>query len=129
MDEIRRLIGPINKDKLDIEIRKQIIIIRNCSGAIMDSSKPYRSHIRERGQLTIPKEVREKGALYEGEAVTIIPIGDSILVTPKKLGFEEARREIRKIMKDSGVTLDDLLEGLEEERKKLFEETYGRKEA
>lgn len=91
----------------------------------MHNDKPYRSHIRERGQLTIPKEIRENGALYDGEAVTIIPLGDSILVTPKKLGFEEARREIRKIMKNAGVTLDDLLKGLKEERAKLSEETYG----
>lgn len=91
----------------------------------MADVKPYNSHIRERGQLTIPKEVRERGALYDGEAVTIIPIGDSILVTPKKLGLEEARREIRKIMKDAGMTLDELREGLKEERAKLFEETYG----
>jgi len=95
----------------------------------MDKAKPYRSRIRERGQLTIPKEVREKGALSDGEAVTIIPVGDSILVTPKRLGLEEARREIRKIMKDAGVTLEDLLEGLEEERTRLFEETYGEKKA
>ena len=91
----------------------------------MADLKPYNSHIRERGQLTIPKEIREKGALYDGEAVTIIPVGDSLLVTPKKLGLAEARREIRKIMKDAGVTLEDLLEGLGEERAKLAEETYG----
>jgi AbrB family looped-hinge helix DNA binding protein len=95
----------------------------------MGESGAYKAYIRDRGQLTIPKEVREKGALYDGEAVTIIPIGDSILVTPKKLGLEEARRAIGKIMKNSGVTLDDLLEGLEVERKKLFEETYGEEKA
>jgi AbrB family looped-hinge helix DNA binding protein len=94
----------------------------------MEDAKPYRSRIRGRGQLTIPKEVREKGALCDGEAVSIIPIGDSILVTPKKLGLEEARREIRKIMKDAGVTIEDLLEGSEEERTRLFGETYGEKE-
>jgi len=95
----------------------------------MDNTKPYKSQIRERGQLTIPKKVREKGALYEGETVSIIPVGNSILVTPQKLGLEEARREIRKILKDSGVTLEDLHEGLEQERKRLSEETYGEKEA
>jgi bifunctional DNA-binding transcriptional regulator/antitoxin component of YhaV-PrlF toxin-antitoxin module len=91
----------------------------------MDDAKPYKSQIRERGQLTVPKEIREHGALYDGEAVTIIPLGDSILVTPKKLGLEEARREIRKIMKSAGVTLDDLLKGLKDERARLSEETYG----
>ncbi|MCK7499463.1 MAG: hypothetical protein MZW92_60500 [Comamonadaceae bacterium] len=42
-----------------------------------------------------------------------------------KLGLDEARREMRRILKASGVTTKDLLEGLEEERAKLFEETYG----
>jgi AbrB family looped-hinge helix DNA binding protein len=94
----------------------------------MAGSKPYRSRIRERGQLTIPKEVREKGALYEGEAVTIIPIGDSLLVTPTRLGLDEARRKIRRIMKASGVSAEEVIEGLQEERARLNQETYGDEE-
>jgi bifunctional DNA-binding transcriptional regulator/antitoxin component of YhaV-PrlF toxin-antitoxin module len=94
----------------------------------MDDAKPYKSEIRSRGQLTIPKRVREKGALCDGEAVSIIPVGDSILVTPRKLELEEARRELRKIMRECGVTLDELIAGLPEERAGLFEETYGDKE-
>jgi AbrB family looped-hinge helix DNA binding protein len=93
----------------------------------MENVKPYKAEIKARGQLTIPKKVREEGNLYEGETVSIIPIGDSILVTPKRLELDEARREIRKIMKASGVTLEALLEGLEEERGALFEETYAEK--
>jgi AbrB family looped-hinge helix DNA binding protein len=93
----------------------------------MKDVKPYKAEIRARGQLTIPKEVREKGPLYEGETVSIIPIGDSILVTPQRLALDEARREVRKIMKASGVTLEDLLHGLEDERESLFKETYGEK--
>jgi AbrB family looped-hinge helix DNA binding protein len=95
----------------------------------MEDVKPYMAEIKARGQLTIPKKVREKGSLYEGESVSIIPIGDSILVTPRRLGLDEARREIRKIMKASGVTLKALLEGLEDEREALFGETYGKKKA
>jgi AbrB family looped-hinge helix DNA binding protein len=93
----------------------------------MENIKPYMAEIKARGQLTIPKKVREEGNLYEGETVSIIPIGDSILVTPKRLELDEARREIRKIMKASGTTLDELLGGLEGEREALFEETYGAK--
>ncbi|MCJ7589579.1 MAG: AbrB/MazE/SpoVT family DNA-binding domain-containing protein [Candidatus Aminicenantes bacterium] len=93
----------------------------------MENFKPYKAEIKARGQLTIPKKVREEGNLYEGETVSIIPIGDSILVTPKRLELDEARREIRKIMKASGVTLEALLEGLEDERGSLFVKTYGDK--
>jgi AbrB family looped-hinge helix DNA binding protein len=95
----------------------------------MEDVKSYKAEIKARGQLTIPKKVREEGNLYEGEMVSIIPIGDSILVTPKRLELDEARREIRKIMKASGVTLEALLEGLEDEREALSEETYGAKKA
>jgi AbrB family looped-hinge helix DNA binding protein len=93
----------------------------------MGEDKPYIAEIKARGQLTIPKKVREEGNLYEGETVTIIPIGDSILVTPKRLELDEARREIRKILKASGTSLDELLSGLEGERNALFVETYGAK--
>ncbi|OGD13559.1 MAG: hypothetical protein A2V76_06425 [Candidatus Aminicenantes bacterium RBG_16_63_14] len=95
----------------------------------MDNVKPYKSQIRGRGQLTIPKKVREKGALYDGETVSIIPIGDSILVTPRKLELDEARLQLGRIMKASGVTLEELIEGLEDERRALFEETYGEKKS
>jgi bifunctional DNA-binding transcriptional regulator/antitoxin component of YhaV-PrlF toxin-antitoxin module len=95
----------------------------------MDNVKPYRSQIRGRGQLTIPKKVREKGALYDGETVSIIPIGDSILVTPRKLEVDEARLQLGRIMKASGVTFEELIEVFEDERRALFEETYGEKKS
>jgi len=93
----------------------------------MENIKPYVAEIKARGQLTIPKKVREAGNLYEGEVMAIIPLGDTLIITPRKLVLEEARREIRKILKASGVSLDALLAGLKEERASLHEETYGRK--
>ena len=54
-------------------------------------------------------------------------MGDSVIITPKRLELDEARRQIRKIMKASGLSEKELLKGLEEERELLYEETYGRK--
>lgn len=95
----------------------------------MADAKLYRSEIRDRGQLTIPKGIREAGGLYEGQAVTIIPIGDSLLVTPKTLGLDEARREIKRIVRASGVSLEALLKGLDESRESVFRDTYGSKKS
>jgi AbrB family looped-hinge helix DNA binding protein len=95
----------------------------------MENVKLYSAEIKSRGQLTIPKRIREAGQLEEGQSVSIIPIGDSLLVTPKTLKLEDARRELRRIMKASGVSLEALLEGLGEERDRLYRETYGRKKA
>ena len=93
----------------------------------MQPLKIYTSEIKSRGQLTIPKKIREKCTLEEGQVVSLIPVGDSVFVTPKRLLLDEARREIRKILKASGISVEELLSGIKEERKGLFEETYGPK--
>jgi AbrB family looped-hinge helix DNA binding protein len=93
----------------------------------MQSVKAIVAEIKARGQLTIPKKVREAGHLDEGQIVTILPVGDSLIITPKRLELEEARRQIRKIMKATGTSLSELLSGLNEEREELYRETYGRK--
>jgi AbrB family looped-hinge helix DNA binding protein len=89
--------------------------------------KPLTTEIKSRGQLTIPKKIRVMGHLEEGQVVSIIPVGDSVIITPKRLELDEARREIRKILKASGLSTEDLLAGLREEREKLYQETYGKK--
>jgi AbrB family looped-hinge helix DNA binding protein len=95
----------------------------------MEDVKPYSAAIKSRGQVTIPKRIREAGAMEEGQRVTIIPIGDSLLVTPKKLNLEDARRELRKLLKSSGITLKDLIAGLDEARGRVYTESYGKKKA
>ena len=93
----------------------------------MQLMKPFTAEIKSRGQVTIPKKIRVTSHLEEGQVVSIIPVGDSVIITPKRLELEEARREVKKILKASGLSLEDLLAGLEEEREKLYQETYGKK--
>jgi len=93
----------------------------------MQVVKPLTTEIKSRGQLTIPKKIRVMGHLEEGQVVSIIPVGDSVIITPKRLELDEARREIRKLLKATGLSEEDLLKGLKEEREKLYQETYGEK--
>jgi AbrB family looped-hinge helix DNA binding protein len=93
----------------------------------MQIMKPSTTEIKSRGQLTIPKKIRVTSHLEEGQVVSIIPVGDSVIITPKRLELDEARREVKKVLKASGLSLEDLLAGLEEEREKLYRETYGKK--
>ena len=89
--------------------------------------KPVTTEIKSRGQLTIPKKIRVMSQLEEGQVVSIIPVGDSVIITPKRLDLDEARREMKKILKGSGLSAEDLLEGLKEEREEVYRETYGKK--
>jgi hypothetical protein len=67
--------------------------------------------------------------LQRFDAGLIIPIGDSLLVTPKTLNLEDARRELRKLLKSSGATLKDLIAGLDEAQDRVYAESYGKKKA
>lgn len=93
----------------------------------MQAIKSLVGEIKSRGQLTIPKKIREISHLEEGQVVYIIPVGDSIIVTPKRLELDEARRQIGKILKESGLSVKEVLSGLKEEREILYRETYGKK--
>jgi len=94
----------------------------------VDTANVATAEIKARGQLTIPKKIREKSHLEEGQAVSIISLGDSLIITPKRLELDEARREIRKVLKSSKMTIEELMDGLREERGNLYQETYGEKD-
>ena len=97
---------------------------RRCK---VQTGRPITAEIKSRGQLTIPKKIRAVSHLEEGQVVSIIPVGDSVIITPKKLELDEARREIKKILRASGLSPEDLLTGLKEERDRLYQEAYGKK--
>ena len=81
--------------------------------------------IRSRGTITIPVSIRKKYGLREGKVLTAIDLGDgTILLKPGISKVDQLARGIEKTLKDNNVTLDDMLEVLEEERKKYFKEKY-----
>ena len=91
----------------------------------MAETKAALAEIKARGQLTIPKKIREMSQIEEGNVVSILPIGDSLIITPRRLELDEARRQLKQLVKASGLTLEELIGGLKEERAALFKETYG----
>ena len=93
----------------------------------MQTARSVTAEIKSRGRLTIPKKIREMSRLEEGQTVSIISVGDAVFITPKRLDPDDARREIKKVLKTTGMSPEDLMAGLKEERKKLYQETYGKK--
>jgi antitoxin PrlF len=88
---------------------------------------PMTGEIKTRGQLTVPKKIRDMLKLEEGQAVTFLAIGDSVIISPKRLDLDEARRQIRSIVKESGLTEAAILSDLKKERALLYREKYGKK--
>lgn len=92
----------------------------------MSTSTVFSAAIRSDGKLTIPKSIRDRGMINEGSPVTILPIGDAILVLPGKIEIEQARRHFAEAMKDADCSSHDILIALKDEREMLFEDVYGK---
>ncbi|MBI3569627.1 MAG: AbrB/MazE/SpoVT family DNA-binding domain-containing protein [Gammaproteobacteria bacterium] len=68
--------------------------------------------VRDRGQVTLPKALRDALQLEAGDAVRAVQIGDSIILTPQRMELDTLRKEIRRMMKKHNVSADDLLRNL-----------------
>ena len=90
-------------------------------------TKTYTVRLRERGQITIPRPVREKWASEADnpDVLNLVQIGDALFLSPKQALLPELSRQFSAIMDEEGVTLADLLEGLAEEREAIYRERYG----
>ncbi|MCI0556119.1 MAG: AbrB/MazE/SpoVT family DNA-binding domain-containing protein [Anaerolineae bacterium] len=84
--------------------------------------------IRGKGNITLPASLRKKYKLEEGEVFTIIDLGGgSLLLKPKVLEVDKLSRQIAKRLREENVSLDDLLQVLDEERKIYYKENYVKK--
>ena len=75
--------------------------------------------------MTIPEEFREPLGLKEGGVYTVVQFDSFLFLSPKPLVSLEALERMRKVFEGEGITLDDLLGGLEEVRQEIYEERFG----
>ena len=91
----------------------------------MISTLPKAVKIWGRGQLTIPKEVREVLKLDEDSQLNVFVVGQCLVLTPKPLMRSSLSKEIGKSMKAKGITLQNLLNDLKVERQRFIKKKYG----
>ena len=82
--------------------------------------------IRDRGQLTIPADLRNDLGLEENDALNMIKVGDALILTQKRLAGDALSQKMKKAMNKKGLSLDDLLKDLKRQRKRYSEESHGR---
>jgi len=91
----------------------------------MEGSAPRTVQLRSRGVLTLPKTLRDKYDLEEGDALHLVDIGGTFVLTPMQLIVPRLAREIERLREEAGLSTDELLQRLREERDALAEERYG----
>ena len=68
--------------------------------------------IRDRGQVTLPKSLRASLRLETGDKLRGVRVGDAIVLLPQRLALDDLRRQVKRLMKQSGVSARDLLKDL-----------------
>lgn len=80
--------------------------------------------LSEKGQLVLPKEYRSEQKLESGAPITVLKVGNSLLLLPEMQKFNTLCDSIERTLTDNGVTSEQLLETLPETRRELFAELY-----
>jgi AbrB family looped-hinge helix DNA binding protein len=79
--------------------------------------------IGSKGTITLPTRLRKKYNIEEGEVLTLGDLGEgALLLRPMLSQVDKLSRQIARRLKKENVSLDDLLQALDEERK-----TYSKK--
>lgn len=82
--------------------------------------------IRERGQVTIPAAYRKELGLHENDTLNTVKIDDMVIFTPKRAFGDTVARKVEAAMKQKGLTLDDLLSNLREQRSRYSRKPHGK---
>jgi bifunctional DNA-binding transcriptional regulator/antitoxin component of YhaV-PrlF toxin-antitoxin module len=90
----------------------------------MISTSPRSVKLWGRGQLTIPKELREALKMDDETQLSVFVVGQCLMLTPKRLTRASLAKNVEKSMKDKGITLEKLLSDLKTERKGYVQEKY-----
>jgi len=82
--------------------------------------------VRKRGVLTLPSELREKYGIQEGDTFRLVDLDGIFILTPMVPLVPELAREIEQARQEAGLSVQELLEGLREQRAKYHQERYDR---
>jgi AbrB family looped-hinge helix DNA binding protein len=75
--------------------------------------------VQEKGQVTIPAEIRKKLGLKKGDLVAFVETEQGVLLSPQEVIASEALDQVGRILREKGLTLEELMESGREIRGKL----------
>lgn len=92
----------------------------------MPKSSRWTVQVGKRGVVTIPKDVRETYGIEEGDTLHLVDLGGgTFVVTPMIPAVPSLTEEIEAIREEEGISAEELLAGLQEQRERLTREVYG----
>jgi bifunctional DNA-binding transcriptional regulator/antitoxin component of YhaV-PrlF toxin-antitoxin module len=81
--------------------------------------------VRKKGGITLPMDFRTKYGVSEGDVFTLVDLGDgSFLLTPHLSRINQIGDRIAKILDEDNLSIDDLLNSLDDEREMYYRDHY-----
>ncbi len=72
--------------------------------------------LNQRGVLTLPSSIRRAHNLNPGDTLTVVDLGDALLLTPARLEVDRIADRLKARLSECGESLESMLEALREER-------------
>lgn len=81
--------------------------------------------VRQRGTITLPATVRHRYNIESGDSFHLLDLDGVLVLTPMAPIVPELAREIERARIEAGLSVEDMLKGLREEREKYVADKYG----
>jgi bifunctional DNA-binding transcriptional regulator/antitoxin component of YhaV-PrlF toxin-antitoxin module len=82
--------------------------------------------VRERGVITLPAELREKYQIQTGQIFRLVDLDGIFVFVPMVPIVPELANEIERLRLEAGLSMEDLLVSLREQREQYTTEKYGK---
>lgn len=111
-------------------VERLYVVLRNSGNAdilivvIVMNVNSKTVALRRRGTLTLPIELRRKYRLEEGEPMALLDFDGVFVLAPKVPAVPKLVRELERLRQEAGLEVEDLMNDLDEERQRLYEERY-----
>ena len=77
--------------------------------------------IRQRGVITLPAKLRQRHSLETGDTLSLIDLDGAFFVTPE-VSTVQLAAGIERLRQEAGLSVEDLLECLDEQRRRYYGE-------
>ena len=80
--------------------------------------------VRQRGTLTLPADLRQRYGIREGDSFRLVDMDGVFVLSPMTPIVPELAREIEKLRAETGLTIEEMLVSLREQRERYYQEHY-----
>jgi bifunctional DNA-binding transcriptional regulator/antitoxin component of YhaV-PrlF toxin-antitoxin module len=81
--------------------------------------------VNQDGAIILPADVQQQYNIQPGDTFYLVDIEGILVLTPQQPLVAELSKEIERARLAAGLTIEELLESLREQREKYVSENYG----